>query len=72
MSVAAALPAPAPASWSKACARCGRSYGPAPWESLELVFTVPPSGVQQHLSVPAQWRVEVRRCACGAMLAARG
>jgi hypothetical protein len=73
MSAAAAVSAPsAMPSWSKTCACCGRTYGATPWESLELVLTVPQAGVQQHLTVPAPWRVEVRRCGCGAMLATRG
>jgi hypothetical protein len=35
------------------------------------VATLPASSVQPHLSVPAGWTVELRRCACGAVLAAR-
>jgi hypothetical protein len=72
LAVSAGLSSSSSSSWSKTCARCGRTYDAAPWDSLELVLTVPQSGVQQHLTVPAPWRVEVRRCACGAMLAARG
>jgi hypothetical protein len=66
-----ALACPSGPRWSKTCARCGRGYGSAPWESLELVLTLPASAVQRHLTVSAEWRVEVRRCTCGTMLAAR-
>jgi hypothetical protein len=69
MDVALARP-PVP-RWSKTCARCGRGYDSAPWELLELVLTLPQSSVQRHLTVSAEWRVEVRRCECGSMLAAR-
>ena len=57
--------------WTKVCTRCGRSYGASSWESLEVVYNVPPAVVQHHLSVPSEWQVEVRRCSCGATLAAR-
>jgi hypothetical protein len=51
--------------------RCGRSYGVWSWTSLELVLTLARADLQRHLSVPAEWRIEVRRCECGATLAAR-
>jgi hypothetical protein len=57
--------------WSKSCAACRRSYGSAEWGTLPLVFCLPHASVQSHLTVPAVWTVELRRCACGAELAAR-
>jgi hypothetical protein len=67
----AAVATPATSPWSKTCACCNRTYLAGAWATLELVQTVPVSAVQRHLSVPAPWRVEVRRCACGAKLAVR-
>jgi hypothetical protein len=53
------------------CAVCGVSYEHGAWTALPLVGSVSPSGVRMHLSVPAEWSVEVRRCSCGAELARR-
>jgi hypothetical protein len=33
---------------------------------------LPLARVQEHLSVPAAWTVELRQCVCGAVLATRG
>jgi hypothetical protein len=57
--------------WSKSCGRCCRAYEAAQWESLPILEALAPATVQAHLSVPAAWTVELRRCACGAMLAIR-
>lgn len=66
------LAAPSPARrWTKACGQCRRTYGVTEWQELPVVTTVPAASVQGHLSVPATWDVELRRCACGAALAAR-
>ncbi len=59
------------APWSKSCGRCRRIYEAAEWESLTIVTALAPASVQAHLSVPAAWTVELRRCACGSTLAAR-
>jgi hypothetical protein len=58
-------------AWPKGCGVCRRTYEEATWRALPAVSTLPPASVQAHLSVPAQWAVELRRCACGAVLAAR-
>ncbi len=58
-------------AWSKSCGRCRRAYEIAQWESLPIVTTLAPASVHAHLSVPAAWTVELRRCACGSVLAAR-
>ncbi len=58
-------------AWSKSCGRCRRVYEAAEWESLTIVTALAPASVQAHLSVPAAWTVELRRCACGSTLAAR-
>ncbi len=63
--------APAAKSWSKACGVCPRSYGAYEWSALPAMAMLPRSSVQAHLSVPAVWGVELRRCTCGAVLAAR-
>lgn len=58
-------------TWVKGCGVCRRTYDEAAWTALPAVATLPPSSVQTHLSVPAGWTVVLRRCACGAVLAAR-
>jgi hypothetical protein len=55
----------------KGCGVCRRTYDGPAWEALPPVTTLPPSTVQPHLTVPAGWTVVVRRCTCGAVLAAR-
>jgi hypothetical protein len=57
--------------WSKSCGHCRRSYETVAWEALPIVTALAPASVQAHLSVPAAWTVELRRCACGSVLAAR-
>ena len=57
--------------WSKSCGHCRRAYDTRAWEALALVTTIAPVTVQEHLSVPAAWTVELRRCACGSVLAVR-
>ena len=59
------------APWSKSCGACRRSYGSTEWGTLPVIASLPQASVQTHLSVPAVWTVELRRCACGAELAAR-
>jgi hypothetical protein len=59
------------APWSKSCPACRRSYSTAEWGTLPVIASLPHASVQTHLSVPAVWTVELRRCACGAELAAR-
>jgi hypothetical protein len=78
------MPAPAPRelrlpaergaralAWSKCCGACRRNYGSAEWEALAIVESLAPAAVQAHLSVPAEWTVELRRCTCGVTLATR-
>jgi hypothetical protein len=60
-----------PLPWSKRCGVCRRTYDADGWGSLPAVLTLPPSSVQPHLTVPAGWTVVIRRCTCGAVLAAR-
>ena len=72
MSVAAVAPVTAPAVWSKGCGRCRSSYERQAWTALPLAMSLPPTSVQAYLSVPASLTVEVRRCSCGAMIAALG
>jgi hypothetical protein len=62
---------PSTTAWPKGCGVCRRAYDEASWRTLPSVSTLPPASVQAHLSVPAQWAVELRRCSCGAVLAAR-
>ncbi|HEY6463512.1 MAG TPA: hypothetical protein VIY73_25265 [Polyangiaceae bacterium] len=59
------------APFHKGCGVCRRSYDARAWEGLPSVATLPPSDVQTHLTVPAGWTVVLRRCTCGAVLAAR-
>ena len=73
MSMAAWVdPRMAAGPWVKGCGVCRRTYDVAAWSALPTVATLPPSSVQPHLSVPAGWTVVLRRCTCGAVLAARG
>ena len=60
-----------PAPWTKGCGVCRRTYDAGTWDALPAVDTLPTSSVQPHLTVPARWTVVIRRCACGAVLAAR-
>jgi hypothetical protein len=60
-----------PAAWPKGCGVCRRTYDAVAWKTLPGVSTLSPASVQAHLSVPAGWAVELRRCFCGAVLAAR-
>jgi hypothetical protein len=62
---------PPRAPWCKSCGACQRRYGSAEWGRLPLITSLPHDRVQPHLSVPAVWTVELRRCDCGAELAAR-
>jgi hypothetical protein len=57
--------------WTKGCGVCRRTYDASAWEALPAVAVLPPAIVQPHLTVPARWTVVVRRCTCGAVLAAR-
>jgi hypothetical protein len=57
--------------WVKGCGLCRRSYDARAWEALPTVDTLPSATVQAHLSVPARFTVVLRRCSCGAVLAAR-
>ena len=59
------------APWSKSCGACRRRYGATEWGTLPVIASLPHASVQTHLSVPAVWTVELRRCGCGAELAAR-
>jgi hypothetical protein len=58
-------------AWSKGCGVCRRTYDASGWKKLSPVASLPPASVQAHLTVPAAWTVELRRCHCGAVLAAR-
>jgi hypothetical protein len=57
--------------WVKGCGVCRRTYDAMAWNALPAVATLPATSVQAHLSVPAGFAVVVRRCTCGAVLAAR-
>jgi hypothetical protein len=59
------------ARWCKSCSACRRAYDRAEWMTLPVIESLPQATVQSHLSVPAAWTVELRKCACGARLAAR-
>jgi hypothetical protein len=56
--------------WAKGCGVCRRTYDAPGWKALPAILTLPPDTVQPHLTVPAHWTVVVRRCTCGAVLAA--
>jgi hypothetical protein len=60
------------APFHKGCGVCRRTYDARSWEALPSVATLPTDSVQPHLTVPAGFTVVLRRCACGAVLAARG
>jgi hypothetical protein len=71
MALAALRREQARAAWAKGCGVCRRDYDALAWKGLPAVSTLPPDSVQAHLSVPAGWSVELRRCTCGAVLAMR-
>ena len=54
----------------RSCAACGARHEPQTWQELPLVTTLEPTQIQAHLSIPAPWSVELRRCPCGNVLAA--
>jgi hypothetical protein len=56
---------------TKHCGVCGRTFEPDDWEELAPVAVLAPASVRPHLSVATDWGVDVRRCACGAVIAAR-
>jgi hypothetical protein len=58
-------------AWTKRCGMCRRTYDEATWDALPAVATLPATSVQAHLSVPAGFAVVLRRCSCGAVIAAR-
>ena len=60
------------APFHKGCGVCRRTYDARSWEALPSVATLPTDSVQPHLTVPAGFTVVLRRCVCGAVLAARG
>jgi hypothetical protein len=64
-------PFAARSAWFKSCGHCRRTYETSQWVALPIVTALAPASVQAHLSVPAAWTVELRRCACGSVLAAR-
>jgi hypothetical protein len=57
--------------FTKRCGVCAQAYEASAWSALPVVATLPPDSIQTHLSVSAGWAIEVRSCACGAVLAAR-
>jgi hypothetical protein len=57
--------------FAKRCGLCGRAYEPATWKALPTVATLPPATVKPHLTVSAEWSIELRSCLCGTVLAAR-
>jgi hypothetical protein len=58
-------------AWVKGCGVCRRSYDADAWQALTAVETLPEAAVQAHLSVPVGFSIVLRRCLCGALLAAR-
>ena len=72
MSAAAARVVSEPeTSFRKRCGVCARSFTADAWAALPVVATLPSSRIQEHLSVSAAWAIELRSCACGAVLASR-
>lgn len=74
MTPAALVGRPAAATgepWKKGCGACRRTYEANGWRALPEVAMLPLATVQAHLTVPAEWTVELRRCACGVVLAIR-
>jgi hypothetical protein len=61
----------APSPVAKRCGVCGRTYPLDAWKALPEVATLPAASVRPHLSIPADWAIDLRSCACGAVLAAR-
>jgi hypothetical protein len=62
--------ATSPIPSAKRCGVCGRTYDAEEWIALPAIGTLPASSVRAHLSVSAEWAVDLRGCACGAVLAA--
>jgi hypothetical protein len=57
------------ATQAKRCGVCQRTYEPEAWKSLPAVTTLPAAAIKPHLSVPAEWALEIRTCTCGSVLA---
>jgi len=60
-----------PSPIAKRCGVCGTTYPTDAWQALPKVATLPAASVRPHLSIPADWTIDLRSCACGAVLAAR-
>ena len=58
--------------WSRTCVSCNAEMDSNVWAGLPLVSVLNREDLQRHLSVPVGWDVEVRRCACGALIASFG
>jgi len=55
--------------WTRTCAICHAQMGSREWAELPLVKVLDRRELEPHLSVRVPWDVEVRRCACGALIA---
>jgi hypothetical protein len=58
--------------WSRTCVFCHAEMDARRWADLPLVQVLDRQELQPHLSVRMGWDVEVRRCACGALIASFG
>jgi hypothetical protein len=58
--------------WSRTCVFCQAEMDARGWADLPLVQVLDRQELQPHLSVRIGWDVEVRRCACGALIASFG
>ncbi len=64
-------PQPGETRWVKRCVTCGTEHSLADWQRLPMISTLGPTDIQTHLSVPAEWTIELRACcSCNAVLAA--
>lgn len=55
----------------KRCGVCARAFDVDAWRRLPEVARVSSAEVRPYLSVAADWEIDLRRCTCGALLAAR-
>jgi hypothetical protein len=60
------------ATWTRTCVFCDARMGPREWADLPLVKVLDRRELEPHLSVRVPWDIEVRRCACGALIASVG
>jgi hypothetical protein len=59
-------------TWSRTCVFCHAEIDARRWIDLPLVQVLDRRELEHHVTLPIGSDVEVRRCACGALIASFG